>query len=144
MEPVDERHLRLPAEQLSRARIVCDSVHRPRGHLRLELDLQLFSRVTENLANRIDDARALHRPEIHRGAVVDPLRGEDRAAHDVADIGPVAHLLAVSPDEKRTLLDECARDHRHHCVILLAALAVHGEVATGGGLEAPLARVRLQ
>ena len=50
MQPVDERHLRLPAEQLTRACVVGNAVHGAGRHLRLELDLEVLTRVAENFA----------------------------------------------------------------------------------------------
>ena len=110
----------------------------------MEFDARVVAGIAQHLAHGVDHAGALHRAEVHRRAVIDHFRGAEGARNNIADVGPVADLLTVAPDDKGVLPDEGARDHGNHGVVLVAALAVNREVAAAGGLQAEVAVVRLQ
>ena len=100
--------------------------------------------VLQHRLRRIEDADALHCAQIDGRAIINVFGGQNGAAHDVVDVGPVADLGAIAPDLKGILTDERPGDHRHDGVIFHTPGAIHGEVAARGCADAILAVVRLQ
>src|SRR6185503_15030083 len=138
MQAIHELDLRLPVKELPGEGVVGHAVERARGHLRVQLDPGLVARVAKHLFHRVDDTRPLRRAEVHRCAVVDLLCRQDGAAYDVAHVGPVPDLRPRAPHHEGVLSHEGAGDHGNDRMILVAAVAVHGELSTRGRPEPPI------
>ena len=92
----------------------------------------------------IDHLDALHGAEIYGRAVGNFFASQNRAFHNVVDVGPIAELGAIAPHFEGRLMNECASDHRDHSVIFHPARPVHGEVTAGRSAQPVLLVICLQ
>ena len=138
-ESVDEGDLGLPAKAPSP--VGC----RPRGSsdrsaCRDEARPGRRTRVGHDFLDRVDDARPLDGAEIDGTAVIDPFRrqgsGRRRCRTRTSSCGSGGHR----PTRRTGPASGTPERSRHDCVILLATLAVHGEVAERHGLQPSLVR----
>ena len=129
-----ERHAGRPAEEFGCTPVV-GAVEGTGGHVWERLDFGVMAGVVKNLAGGVDDADAFHGAEVDGGGVVDLFGGEDGAVDDVGDVGPIADLLAGTPDGVGVFSAKGAGDQGHDGVAFSAARTVDGEVAADGGFE---------
>ena len=97
----------------------------------MQFDFGGSTQDSQDVVNRIQHPDALHGAQINGRPVVYFLSRQDRASHDVINIGPVPDLLTRTPDHERVLPGISASNHGNHGVVFDPARSVDGKVAAG-------------
>lgn len=126
MEAINKHQLGFPSQKLLHHGIVGDAIEGAGEHFRMHIEFGGLAPTSQDFLRGVNYFDALHRAEIHAGAIVDFLGGEDRAADDVINVGPVADLLASVPQ----MISGEMENHTHilhgfFCDLLLSQIRLH-------------------
>jgi hypothetical protein len=92
----------------------------------MQLEFGGLAPISQEFLRGVNYFDALHRAEIHGGAIVDFFGGEDRAADDDINVGPVADLLAGVPQMMGGEMENHAHIlHGFFCDLPLSQIRLH-------------------